>query len=61
MNFCPEFHMNLFAISFLKDVEASSPAALAGLQPYSDYIVGADQLLQDVRCNSALLPFMVSH
>ncbi|XP_017276396.1 Golgi reassembly-stacking protein 1a isoform X2 [Kryptolebias marmoratus] len=29
------------------DVEASSPAALAGLQPYSDYIVGADQVLQD--------------
>eukprot|EP00066_Takifugu_rubripes_P026295 XP_011615561.1 PREDICTED: Golgi reassembly-stacking protein 1 isoform X1 [Takifugu rubripes] len=29
------------------DVEASSPAALAGLQPHSDYIVGADQLLQD--------------
>lgn len=30
-------------------MEASSPAALAGLQPHSDYIVGADQLLQDVR------------
>nr|XP_019960216.1 PREDICTED: Golgi reassembly-stacking protein 1-like [Paralichthys olivaceus] len=29
------------------DVEVSSPAALAGLQPHSDYIVGADQLLQD--------------
>uniref|UniRef100_A0A3Q3X6T6 PDZ GRASP-type domain-containing protein n=1 Tax=Mola mola TaxID=94237 RepID=A0A3Q3X6T6_MOLML len=29
------------------DVEASSPASLAGLQPHSDYIVGADQLLQD--------------
>uniref|UniRef100_A0A3Q2E9T2 Golgi reassembly stacking protein 1a n=1 Tax=Cyprinodon variegatus TaxID=28743 RepID=A0A3Q2E9T2_CYPVA len=29
------------------DVEASSPAALAGLQPYGDYIVGADQVLQD--------------
>ncbi|XP_018532992.1 Golgi reassembly-stacking protein 1a isoform X2 [Lates calcarifer] len=29
------------------DVEVSSPAALAGLQPYSDYIVGADQVLQD--------------
>ncbi|KAG7525379.1 Golgi reassembly-stacking protein 1-like [Solea senegalensis] len=25
------------------DVEAGSPAALAGLQPHSDYIVGADQ------------------
>ncbi|XP_068604440.1 Golgi reassembly-stacking protein 1a isoform X2 [Brachionichthys hirsutus] len=29
------------------DVEASSPAALAGLQPHSDYVVGADQVLQD--------------
>ncbi|XP_043989286.1 Golgi reassembly-stacking protein 1a isoform X2 [Gambusia affinis] len=29
------------------DVEAGSPAALAGLQSYSDYIVGADQVLQD--------------
>lgn len=29
------------------DVEAGSPAALAGLQPHSDYIVGADQVLQD--------------
>lgn len=29
------------------DVEESSPAALAGLQPHSDYIVGADQVLQD--------------
>uniref|UniRef100_A0A3P8TV38 Golgi reassembly stacking protein 1a n=1 Tax=Amphiprion percula TaxID=161767 RepID=A0A3P8TV38_AMPPE len=29
------------------DVEPSSPAALAGLQPHCDYIVGADQVLQD--------------
>ncbi|XP_061695121.1 Golgi reassembly-stacking protein 1-like [Syngnathoides biaculeatus] len=29
------------------DVEASSPAALAGLRPHTDYIVGADQVLQD--------------
>lgn len=29
------------------DVEPSSPAALAGLQPHTDFIVGADQLLQD--------------
>ncbi|XP_029309128.1 Golgi reassembly-stacking protein 1a [Cottoperca gobio] len=29
------------------DVEASSPAALAELQAHSDYIVGADQVLQD--------------
>ncbi|XP_029930049.1 Golgi reassembly-stacking protein 1 [Myripristis murdjan] len=29
------------------DVDVSSPAALAGLQPHSDFIVGADQVLQD--------------
>ncbi|XP_076149580.1 Golgi reassembly-stacking protein 1a [Alosa pseudoharengus] len=29
------------------DVDANSPAALAGLHPHSDYIVGADQVLQD--------------
>lgn len=29
------------------DVEPTSPAALAELQPHSDYIVGADQVLQD--------------
>lgn len=29
------------------DVEPSSPAALAELQPHTDYIVGADQVLQD--------------
>ncbi|NXE46654.1 GORS1 protein, partial [Casuarius casuarius] len=29
------------------DVEPVSPAALAGLQPYSDYIVGSDQILQE--------------
>ncbi|XP_077075322.1 Golgi reassembly-stacking protein 1b [Siphateles boraxobius] len=29
------------------DVEGSSPAELAGLKPYSDYIVGADQVLQE--------------
>ncbi|XP_009696985.1 PREDICTED: Golgi reassembly-stacking protein 1, partial [Cariama cristata] len=29
------------------DVEPASPAALAGLQPYTDYIVGSDQILQE--------------
>nr|XP_009941380.1 PREDICTED: Golgi reassembly-stacking protein 1 [Opisthocomus hoazin] len=29
------------------DVEPASPAALAGLQPYMDYIVGSDQILQE--------------
>ncbi|KAG7252319.1 hypothetical protein CRUP_030728, partial [Coryphaenoides rupestris] len=31
------------------DVELNSPAALAGLLPHADYIVGADQVMQDVR------------
>lgn len=34
---------------FLQDVEPSSPAALAGLRPYTDYVVGSDQILQEVR------------
>ncbi|XP_040850209.1 Golgi reassembly-stacking protein 1 isoform X3 [Ochotona curzoniae] len=29
------------------DVEPSSPAALAGLLPYTDYVVGSDQILQE--------------
>nr|XP_056713750.1 Golgi reassembly-stacking protein 1 [Euleptes europaea] len=29
------------------DVELASPAALAGLQPHTDYIVGSDQILQE--------------
>ncbi|XP_044149248.1 Golgi reassembly-stacking protein 1 [Bufo gargarizans] len=29
------------------DVEPNSPAALAGLQAYTDYIVGSDQILQE--------------
>lgn len=45
--------LNFF--SLLKDIEPSSPAALAGLQPHSDFIVGADQLLQDVSCYSSML------
>uniref|UniRef100_A0A8B9NBU3 PDZ GRASP-type domain-containing protein n=1 Tax=Accipiter nisus TaxID=211598 RepID=A0A8B9NBU3_9AVES len=31
------------------DVEPASPAALAGLQPYTDYIVGSDQILQETQ------------
>lgn len=30
-------------------MEPNSPAALAGLDAYNDFIVGADQVLQDVR------------
>ncbi|XP_078280278.1 Golgi reassembly-stacking protein 1-like [Rhinoraja longicauda] len=29
------------------DIEPNSPAALAGLQPHTDYIVGADQVMQE--------------
>uniref|UniRef100_A0A5F5PIG8 Golgi reassembly stacking protein 1 n=1 Tax=Equus caballus TaxID=9796 RepID=A0A5F5PIG8_HORSE len=29
------------------DVEPSSPAFLAGLRPYTDYVVGSDQILQE--------------
>nr|XP_020755377.1 Golgi reassembly-stacking protein 1 isoform X5 [Odocoileus virginianus texanus] len=29
------------------DVEPSSPAALAGLRPYTDYVVGSDQILHE--------------
>ena len=36
-------------ILFPQDVEPSSPAALAGLRPYTDYVVGSDQVLQEVR------------
>ncbi|KAK2090105.1 Golgi reassembly-stacking protein 1 [Saguinus oedipus] len=32
---------------FPQDVEPSSPAALAGLRPYTDYVVGSDQILQE--------------
>ncbi|OXB63823.1 UNVERIFIED_CONTAM: hypothetical protein H355_004668 [Colinus virginianus] len=31
----------------LQDVEPASPAAVGGLQPYTDYIVGSDQILQE--------------
>lgn len=30
-------------------MEPSSPASLAGLRPYTDYVIGSDQLLQEVR------------
>lgn len=37
-------------VTLSQDVEPASPAALAGLQPYADYIVGSDQILQEVGC-----------
>uniref|UniRef100_A0A3B3SXK2 Golgi reassembly stacking protein 1 n=1 Tax=Paramormyrops kingsleyae TaxID=1676925 RepID=A0A3B3SXK2_9TELE len=39
------------------DVEANSPAALAGFQAYTDYIVGADQVLQDSEDFFSLVKF----
>lgn len=45
------------SLSFLpQDVEPSSPAALAGLCPYTDYVVGSDQILQEVRNPWCLFP-----
>ena len=41
--------LNLSLSFSLQDVEPSSPAALAGLCPYTDYIVGSDQILQEVK------------
>lgn len=39
-----------------QDVEPSSPASLAGLCPYTDYVIGSDQLLQEVRNRGPALP-----
>ncbi|XP_048858124.1 Golgi reassembly-stacking protein 1-like [Brienomyrus brachyistius] len=39
------------------DVEANSPAALAGFQAHTDYIVGADQVLQDSEDFFSLVKF----
>lgn len=45
------------SFSFLsQDVEPSSPAALAGLCPHTDYVVGSDQILQEVRNPWRLFP-----
>ncbi|XP_057178717.1 Golgi reassembly-stacking protein 1b [Triplophysa rosa] len=45
VRFCT-FHGASHNVWHVLDVELNSPAALAGLKPYSDYIVGADQVLQ---------------
>ena len=34
----------------LQEVEANSPAALAGLRPFTDYIIGADTVMNEVPC-----------
>ncbi|KAM9680610.1 Golgi reassembly-stacking protein 1 isoform 2-T2 [Dama dama] len=39
--------LEVFNMKTMKDVEPSSPAALAGLHPYTDYVVGSDQILQE--------------
>ncbi|XP_055270586.1 Golgi reassembly-stacking protein 1 isoform X3 [Moschus berezovskii] len=39
--------LEVFNMKTMKDVEPSSPAALAGLRPYTDYVVGSDQILQE--------------
>lgn len=31
-----------------QEVESNSPAALAGLRPHSDYIIGADTVMNEV-------------
>ncbi|XP_073720316.1 Golgi reassembly-stacking protein 1b isoform X1 [Misgurnus anguillicaudatus] len=46
VRFCT-FHGANHNVWHVLDMEPNSPAALAGLKPYSDYIVGADQVLQD--------------
>ena len=35
----------------LQDVDPNSPAYLAGLRPFTDYIIGADSLLSEVSCS----------
>ncbi|XP_039211204.1 Golgi reassembly-stacking protein 1 isoform X3 [Crotalus tigris] len=39
--------LEVFNIKTMKDVEPASPAALAGLKPHSDYIIGSDQILHE--------------
>lgn len=47
-----------FFFFFKQDVDARSPAALAGLVAHTDFIVGADQVLQDVRYSLSLSIFL---
>ncbi|KAM7063072.1 Golgi reassembly-stacking protein 1 isoform 1-T1 [Molossus nigricans] len=46
VRFC-SFHRASEHVWHVLDVEPSSPASLAGLRPYTDYVIGSDQLLQE--------------
>ncbi|XP_024421815.2 Golgi reassembly-stacking protein 1 [Desmodus rotundus] len=46
VRFC-SFHRANEHVWHVLDVEPSSPASLAGLRPYTDYVIGSDQLLQE--------------
>ena len=43
-------NLNLFLyVFFLKEVQPNSPADIAGLRSNTDYIIGADSVLHEVR------------
>ncbi|XP_057561638.1 Golgi reassembly-stacking protein 1 isoform X6 [Hippopotamus amphibius kiboko] len=46
VRFC-SFHRASEHVWHVLDVEPCSPASLAGLRPYTDYVVGSDQILQE--------------
>ncbi|XP_027987741.2 Golgi reassembly-stacking protein 1 isoform X1 [Eptesicus fuscus] len=46
VRFC-SFHRASEHVWHVLEVEPSSPASLAGLCPYTDYVIGSDQLLQE--------------
>lgn len=40
--------LGVFFFVLFQEVESNSPAALAGLRPHSDYIIGADTVMNEV-------------
>ncbi|XP_064410676.1 Golgi reassembly-stacking protein 1b isoform X1 [Latimeria chalumnae] len=46
VRFC-SFHGANERVWHVLDIEPNSPASLAGLHPYTDYIIGSDQVLQE--------------